>query len=141
MKNENNSNSNCSCNKNKENSNVGKKTNEGHKAKFAGVEDTIYIPLAGRIAVSKKFPEYFYDSKALELEEKIPQAAMQMKFKEYENLAAVARYFNLDRIVRQFIERTGSGNIINLGAGLETMYYRITAASTSTSTTNIPFIS
>ena len=134
MKNENNSNSNCSCNKNKENSNVGKKPNEGHKAKFAGVEDTIYIPLAGRIAVSKKFPEYFYDSKALELEEKIPQAAMQMKFKEYENLAAVARYFNLDRIVRQFIERTGSGNIINLGAGLETMYYRITAASTSTST-------
>ena len=44
-------------------------------AAFYGVEDTIYIPLASRIRISKKFPQYFLDTKALELEKKIPQAA------------------------------------------------------------------
>ena len=37
-----------------------------------GVEDTLYIPLVGRIYVSKKFPDFFYDAKALSLEEYIP---------------------------------------------------------------------
>ena len=30
-----------------------------------GVEDTLYIPLAARIYASEKFPEFFYDEKAL----------------------------------------------------------------------------
>ena len=94
-------------------------------AAFYGVEDTIYIPLASRIRISKKFPQYFLDTKALELEKKIPQAAQKMHIKEYENMAAVARYFNIDKIVRRFIARTSNGNIINLGAGLDTMYHRI----------------
>ena len=39
--------------------------------KFEGVANTLFVPLVARIAVSKEFPEYFMDKKALELEEKL----------------------------------------------------------------------
>ena len=32
--------------------------------KFAAVQDTLFIPLAARIAISRRFPEYFYDKNA-----------------------------------------------------------------------------
>ena len=37
-----------------------------------GIEDTLYIPLVARIYVSEKFPEFFYDEKALSLKRYIP---------------------------------------------------------------------
>ena len=39
---------------------------------FEGVADTLYIPLAARIYVSRRFSEYFRDPKSLELESTIP---------------------------------------------------------------------
>ena len=41
------------------------------KNKLCGVEDTLYIPLVARIYASKRFPDFFYDEKSLELEEHI----------------------------------------------------------------------
>ena len=38
------------------------------KSKFFGVSDTMFIPLAARIAISKRFPEYFYDEQSMQLE-------------------------------------------------------------------------
>ena len=38
-----------------------------------GVSNTLFIPMEARIYASRRFPEYFYDRKALELEEKIPE--------------------------------------------------------------------
>ncbi|WP_197035195.1 hypothetical protein [Oceanivirga salmonicida] len=40
---------------------------------LSGVEDTLYIPLAARIYVSEKFPQFFYDEKALSLKQVIPK--------------------------------------------------------------------
>lgn len=39
---------------------------------LSGVEDTLYIPLVARIFASEKFPNYFYDEKALSLKPYIP---------------------------------------------------------------------
>ena len=44
-----------------------------------GVADTLFIPLAARIFVSKKYPEYFYDRKALSLEEHMPDDTILKK--------------------------------------------------------------
>ncbi|MBR1713229.1 MAG: class I SAM-dependent methyltransferase [Alloprevotella sp.] len=92
-----------------------------------GVANTLYIPLVARISVSKKFPEYFFDAKSLELERHIPAEwqGIMAASKEYEDMAAVARYFNLDALTRDFIARHGECNIVHLGAGLDTAYYRI----------------
>ena len=57
--------------------------------KFEGVANTLFVPLVARIAVSKQFPEYFYDKKALELEKYLPEGA-EKGASEYTNLASCA---------------------------------------------------
>ena len=93
--------------------------------KFEGVANTLFIPLAARIAISKQYPEYFYDHKALQLEKYLPDDANKGSF-EYTNMASIARYYNMDRVAIHFIEDHNSCNIVYLGAGLDTAYDRIT---------------
>ncbi|MDR1893884.1 MAG: class I SAM-dependent methyltransferase [Spirochaetales bacterium] len=90
-----------------------------------GVPDTLFIPLAARIFVSKTFPEYFFDEKALSLETYIPDDTIQKRSSEYSFMASAARYYNLDGMVRAFIKKNGKSNIVYLGAGFETAYYRL----------------
>lgn len=92
--------------------------------KFEGVANTLFIPLVARIAVSNKFPEYFYDKKALELEPYLPDDAAKGS-SQYSNLASVARYYNMDRMVTAFAEKNKQCNVVYLGAGLETAYDRM----------------
>lgn len=92
---------------------------------YEGVEDTLFIPLTGRIYVSKKFPEYFYDKKALEMENIIIDKRIEKKSSEYAMIANVARSYNLDQMAQNFIDKHWKCNIVNLGVGLETSYYRI----------------
>jgi len=79
-----------------------------------------------RIAVSKQFPEYFIDKKALELEPYMPEGAAKGS-SQYTNLASVARYYNMDKMVREFAAKSGKCNVVYLGAGLETAYDRMSA--------------
>ncbi|MDO4539023.1 MAG: class I SAM-dependent methyltransferase [Coriobacteriales bacterium] len=93
---------------------------------FQGVADTLYIPLTARIYVSKRFPQYFYDPKALELESAIPGASIAEKSNEYQMIASVARYYNLDEMVLAYgAQHASACNIVNLGCGLETMWWRL----------------
>ncbi|WP_407424768.1 class I SAM-dependent methyltransferase [Methanobrevibacter sp.] len=92
---------------------------------YEGIEDTLFIPLMGRIYVSKKFPEYFFDQKALEMENLIKNSQIEKKSSEYTMIANVARSYNLDQMAQNFINQHDKCNIVNLGAGLETSYYRI----------------
>ncbi len=92
--------------------------------KFDGVANTLFVPLVARINVSKKFPEYFKDLKALELERYLPEGASRGSF-EYTDLASAARYFNMDQLVQAFAARHKSFNLVYLGAGFETAYDRL----------------
>lgn len=108
-------------------------------ANFQGVPDTLYIPLAARIYASKRFPEYFFDAKALSLEGEIPSDSIQKAAGEYFNLASVARYHNLDSITRDFLSRTNeSGNVVNLGCGLDTACHRIGESSANFYSSDLP---
>jgi len=93
--------------------------------KYSGVADTLFIPLTARINISRRFPEYFYDSKALELEPELPDSSIEQKSSEYTMIASVARYYVFDRMVKAFIEAHGACNIVYLGCGLETAYHRL----------------
>ncbi len=90
-----------------------------------GVANTLFIPLEARVFVSKKFPEYFHDEKALSLEKYIPGDSIRKKSSEYSFMASVARYYNMDTMVTAFLSKHEQCNIIYLGAGLETAYYRL----------------
>ena len=92
---------------------------------FEGVADTLYIPLAARVYVSKKFPEYFFDPKSLELESAIPGDSIQEGSNEYTMIASAARYYNLDQMARAYIAAHPVCNVVNVGCGLETMFWRV----------------
>lgn len=96
--------------------------------KLKGVVDTLYIPLTARINISKRFPDFFYDEKALELEKELPDDSIERNSGEYFYMASVCRYKVTDDMIRKFIKSHDRCNIINLGAGLETAYYRIKPA-------------
>lgn len=55
---------------------------------FSTLEDTLFVPILGRIYTSKSFPHILYDTKALELEKVAP------KYK-------VKRYINTIYVIRQ----------------------------------------
>jgi O-methyltransferase involved in polyketide biosynthesis len=90
-----------------------------------GVANTLFIPLSARVFVSKKFPEYFYDEKSLSMEKYIPGDNIQKKSSEYSFMASAARYYNMDNMARSFVSKHQKCNIVYLGAGLETAYYRL----------------
>lgn len=92
--------------------------------KLKGVANTLFVPLAARIAVSKQFPEYFYDEKALDLDPIIPNDLRQGT-SEYSNMASASRYYQMDKMVKAFMAKHVKANIIFLGAGLETAYFRL----------------
>ncbi len=99
-----------------------------------GVADTMLIPMAARIFASKRFPEYFYDETALALEARLPHDRLDRIFRassEYTMLASVARYYNFDGMIQSFLSKYKTGNIINLGAGLETSAFRLKAPGAS----------
>ena len=94
-------------------------------SRFEGVADTLYIPLTARIYVSKHFPEYFYDEKALSLETEMPYEEIAAKSSEYFQMAGACRFYNTDRMIKVFIEKHPVCNVVNIGCGLETAYFRI----------------
>ena len=94
-------------------------------SRFQGVADTLYIPLTARIYVSERFPEYFYDEKAVELKSEMPYEEIASKSSEYFQMAGACRFYNTDRMLRAFIEKHGRCNIVNIGCGLETSYFRL----------------
>jgi len=92
--------------------------------KFEGVANTLFVPLVARIAISREFPEYFYDPKALELEPYLPDGVSKGA-SQYTNMASVSRYYNMDKMVTAFSRKHTNCNVVYLGAGLETAYDRL----------------
>lgn len=92
---------------------------------FNGIEDTLFVPMLGRIYASQKFSHILYDKKALELKDRLPK---QMKGQDtqtqYTLMAGAVRSANMDRYIGQFLQKYPNGIIVELGCGLETTYYR-----------------
>lgn len=92
---------------------------------FSTVEDTLFVPMLGRIYASEKFPHILMDKKALELKEKLPKTIKgQDTQTQYTLMASAVRSTNMDRYIRDFLKRNEDGIIVELGCGLETAFYR-----------------
>ena len=100
---------------------------------LSAVSKTLFIPLSARIFASKNFSEYFYDKKALSLENIVQTNCESVleKSSEYALMASAARYYNMDDIVRKFCAKNPKSNIVYLGAGLETACFRLKITNAS----------
>lgn len=94
-------------------------------SEFSTIENTLFIPLLGRIYASEHFPNILHDEKALSLKETLSKDAMNNGFQnQYTLLASASRSANMDRYIQHFLRRKPGGVITELGCGLETTYYR-----------------
>ncbi len=92
---------------------------------LSGVEDTLFIPLIARIEISKRFPEYFYDEKALSINSLPHFEKIVSNSSEYSMMASVSRAVTMDKTVNAYISRHKKCNIVCIGCGLETMAWRV----------------
>lgn len=89
------------------------------------IEDTLFVPMLGRIYASEYFPAILYDEKALELKAQLPKSVLEQDTQtQYTYLASASRSANMDRRIRDFLARNPDGILIQLGIGLETTYNR-----------------
>lgn len=92
---------------------------------FNTIEDTLFVPMLGRIYASRYFSNVLYDSKALELEKKLPPHIKGKNTQtQYTLLAGAVRSANMDRYIRRFIKRHSGAIVVEIGCGLETAFYR-----------------
>lgn len=95
------------------------------KRELGVVEDTLYVPMLGRIYASEQCSRVLYDKKALDLKAAMPQGLIERdRQTQYTYLASASRSANMDRYIAGFMRRKPGGVIVQLGCGLETAYYR-----------------
>jgi len=93
--------------------------------KLGVVEDTLYVPMLGRIYASEHFRKILYDEKALGLKGMLPESVVTRSTQtQYTYLASASRSANMDRYISDFLRRKPDGVIVQLGVGLETTFYR-----------------
>lgn len=110
-------------------------------SKLGVVEDTLFIPMLGRIYASKHCPQILYDQKALDLEKKLPPGLPECGNQtQYTLLASAARSAHMDRYIRSFLQRRPNGVIAQLGCGLETAYYRCDNTRTRWYAVDLPHV-
>ena len=110
-------------------------------SKLGVVEDTLFVPMLGRIYASEHYPQILYDKKALELKKKLPSDLIKQNMQsQYTLLASASRSANMDRIIRTFLERRPDGVIVQLGCGLETTYHRCDNGKTHWYAVDLPHV-
>lgn len=95
------------------------------KQVLSGVQDTLYIPLVARIYASEHFPQFFYDEKALSLAPLIPSEGIRRGSCQYFFMASTCRAQTVDEKIKTFLAEHDECNVVFLGVGLETAYYRL----------------
>lgn len=92
---------------------------------FDTVEDTLFVPMLGRIYASENYPQVLHDEKALSLKPLLPKNVKGKDTQtQYTLMASAVRSTNMDRYIKDFMRREPEGIIVMLGAGLETTYFR-----------------
>ena len=92
---------------------------------FSTVEDTLFVPMLGRIYATENFPDILNDKKALSLKPLLPENLKGENTQtQYTLMASAVRSTNMDRYIQDFMNRHRDGIIVNLGCGLETTFFR-----------------
>lgn len=95
------------------------------KLNLDALEETLFVPMRGRVFCSRTFPDTFKDEKALEIAKELPEEYMNLEREtEYTLMASAIRSKNMDIYIKKFLSKNPNGTIINVGCGMETTFYR-----------------
>lgn len=91
------------------------------------VQETLFIPLWGRAQASLLYPNLLNDKDAVRIINGIDYdfSKIQLCVGRLDIMSFLARAYNIDKLVLDFIKRHPDGTIVNLGCGLDTTFLRI----------------
>ncbi|MCK4687673.1 MAG: class I SAM-dependent methyltransferase [Candidatus Lokiarchaeota archaeon] len=91
------------------------------------VQETMLGPLWARAKFSKLYPEILDDQKAYEIIEKLDYdfSKVQEYLGEWRGIGLLVRAKNFDNALKDYIERFPNSTIVNIGAGLDTTFFRV----------------
>ena len=91
------------------------------------IEETLFLPLWGRATISRDYPSLFNDEKAVELVEQIDYdfSTLDNTPRYVTHIMHAVRAKQIDDKIRAYIAEHPEASVINLGAGLDTAFYRV----------------
>ncbi len=91
------------------------------------VQETMLGPLWARAKFSKLYPEILDDQKAYEIIEKLEYdfSRVQEYLGEWRGIGLLVRAKSFDHALKNYIERFPNATIVNIGAGLDTTFFRV----------------
>lgn len=91
------------------------------------LQKTLFLPMWGRAAESKKRNPLLRDPTAVEIMNRIDYDFSQLvkNIKSLTQLAWIARSILVDEIIAQFLRIHPAGAVVNIGCGLDTTYDRV----------------
>ncbi|MFX1329520.1 MAG: class I SAM-dependent methyltransferase [Promethearchaeota archaeon] len=94
---------------------------------IGNVQETMLGPLWARAKYSQKYPEILDDKKSSEIIKKISYDFTKLKdyLGEWRGIGLLVRAKNFDDAVIKYIEKFPKATVINIGAGLDTTFYRV----------------
>jgi len=96
------------------------------KISLSTIEETLLIPLWIRAKLSREHNSVLNDTKAIELVERIDYDFSTLDGNPFEsNLFFVARAKQFDDKIRAYIREHPRASVVNIGAGLDTTFYRV----------------
>lgn len=96
------------------------------KIELKGIPQTLLLPLLGRALFSQKPYSPIHDQRAIQLVNTLDFDFAKLKEQAGDStLFWMARAYQFDKAIRQYLQRHPYGTIVNLGAGLETAFYRV----------------
>lgn len=95
------------------------------KVNLGAIQETLLIPLYARAQEAKCRNPLFRDPKSVEMVEKLEYGFRRFDAAVNVLRDVVIRTELLDHLVSQFLDRHPSGQVINLGAGLDTRFIRL----------------
>lgn len=97
------------------------------KIDLEGIQQTLLMPLWGRAKLSKEKNAFFVDLKAIDIIEKINYdfTKIDKNIPYIGHIVTIVRAKMIDNTINEFLLKHSKATIINLGAGLDTTFYRI----------------
>lgn len=97
------------------------------KPSLGTVQETLLLPLIGRSKISERFPDFFSDEKAIEICNQLnfDKRKALKNMRESGTLAMAVRAIKMDGAIRKFIAQYPKATIVNVGAGLDTAFWRV----------------
>lgn len=97
------------------------------KPELGIVQETLLMPLIGRVEISKKHPHFFKDEKAEEIFKRLDfnKSRARKTMGEAGLLSMAVRAIKMDQAIKNFVYHHPKATILNVGAGLDTAFWRV----------------